>query len=83
MSKVMVDTTGFPKAFPVIYYNENKKEQKLLISADAIARYLAADETIEEISLFGLQDYNEGLRMYLQELLETEYTNHKMEIEVM
>lgn len=85
MSSVIINTSGFPHAFPIVYWNNETgaKEQEILVSANNIANYIAADDRIEEVSLFGLRDYNEGLKQHIQELLVKDYANHNMKIEVM
>lgn len=82
MSSVIINTSGFPADFSVVYWNNEtgEKEKEVLVSAGDIAEYIAADNTIEEVSLFGLRDYNEGIKQHIQELIAT---NHKIEIEVM
>lgn len=85
MSSVTVNTTGFPLAFSIVFWDNitGEKVREVFASPEDIAEYIAADNDIEEVSLFGLRDYNEGIKQHIEELIATKYTNHKIEIEVM
>lgn len=85
MSSVIINTTGFPKKYPLVFWNNDTghKEKEIMIKAEEVAEYIAADPSIEELSLFGLKDYNEGLRQHIEELIAKDYSNHDIEIEVM
>lgn len=85
MSSVIVKTEGFPKAFPIVYWNNEtgEKERETLVDAENVAEYIAADDRIEEVSLFGLREYNEGIKQHIEKLIKTDYSNHKMKVEVL
>lgn len=85
MSSVIVNTTGFPRAFSVVYWNNETgdKDKEIFVNEDSLAEFLAADDNVEEVSLFGLQSYNEGLKEEIEKLLAADYSNHNMKIEVM
>lgn len=85
MSSVIVNTNSYTTEVPVIFWNNNtgEKEKEVSINVNSLVNFIAADPEIEEVSLFGVKQLNECLKERIQEVITTEYANHKIEIEVM